>query len=291
MTGKGLVGMIILFSKGRLGNQLFQLNALIAAKEPSSTALLFGFNQARQVLRIPGSISIGLPEKIHAFLLRILEKKFRVLARSGFLSEISLRKGCQTFEKRAGVLPLWVFNQDWFQGWNFLNNQQESIRFFDSSSIRSDFFSEVAERQKHKNLVFVHVRRGDYLNWPEGVSTSPPVMFFLQQMNHLRRTLRAPYFLVLSDDRPYCVDTFSVSNDTEIVPEMDEIEAFSVMALCEAGILSPSSFSWWAARLASTRASGPWIAPKGWTNWHGHAPGIEVPTAEFLYFAPVVEFE
>jgi hypothetical protein len=47
-------------------------------------------------------------------------------------------------------------------------------------------------------------------------------------------------------------------------------EDLALMARCDAGILSASSFAWWAAWFADRRSDGPFLAP---LHWLGHAIG------------------
>lgn len=115
--------------------------------------------------------------------------------------------------------------------------------------------------------VFVHIRRGDYVRWPSRDNPAVlPASWFTDAMQAVRSRLDKPQFVVVTDDVPYAREIFGHHGDVAIAAESWEIE-FALMTLCDAGILSASSFSWWGAYLAHAAGSaGPFVAPKYWAG-------------------------
>lgn len=69
----------------------------------------------------------------------------------------------------------------------------------------------------------------------------------------------------MSDDKYYLKKIFKESSSVFISYNKPEID-LSIMSFCNAGILSPSSFSWWGAFYAKIRNQNNnyFIAPKYW---------------------------
>jgi hypothetical protein len=96
-------------------------------------------------------------------------------------------------------------------------------------------------------------------------------------------------FVVCSDDVEYAQALFARVPDA-VVASGSDVDDFAMMTYCGAGILSASSYSWWAAYFASRRhADGRFLAPEFWI---GHArgewfpPGIQSSFLEYLSVVP-----
>jgi len=147
-------------------------------------------------------------------------------------------------------------------------------------------------------LASVHIRRGDYLTSSVGwkgdrfswVDGGQPVAlsadWYRTQMDELRDRLPGVRFLLVGDDPAWSVQELS-GPDTLVshcAPEVD----LALLARCDAGVLSPSSFAWWGAWFARNRAAdpaaGPFLAP---LHWLGYAVGewwpARVETASLEY--------
>jgi hypothetical protein len=111
---------------------------------------------------------------------------------------------------------------------------------------------------------FVHVRRGDYTYWPS--VDDPAVMspkWYREQMCRVRHINPSAFFVIVSDDWPYVAEIFPDSENTRI-HRGQWIDDFAVMTRCfGGGILSASSFSWWAAYFGRReRLEARYVAPK-----------------------------
>lgn len=143
-------------------------------------------------------------------------------------------------------------------------NKETADQFF--NSIPSD----------KENRFFVHVRRGDYVNWPSRESPAVlPLDWYRTQMNHIRSKNPNALFIVVSDDKPYVDEFFSNEKDVVIFCD-DFMNDFAVMTKClGGGILSASSFSWWVSYfIRHENVDATFVAP---TFWAGHRLGSWYP--------------
>ncbi len=111
-------------------------------------------------------------------------------------------------------------------------------------------------------ITAVHIRRGDYIKNPD----FHPVCE-IEYYQKAMETLKETHFIFISDDMKWVTENFNgpniwYSNFT------DEINDFTLMALCDNNIIANSSFSWWAAYLNKNEnkriiAPSKWFGPKG----------------------------
>jgi len=119
------------------------------------------------------------------------------------------------------------------------------------------------------NRFFVHVRRGDYINWPSRESPAVlPLSWYRAQMDNIRSKNQNALFVVISDDKPYADEFFSNEKDVVIVCG-DLMNDFSVMTKCfGGGVLSASSISWWASYfIRRDNPDAVFVAPKYWAGF------------------------
>jgi hypothetical protein len=116
--------------------------------------------------------------------------------------------------------------------------------------------------------VSIHVRRGDYLSFPEH---HPPLTmdYYRAAMEHFP----AARFLVCSDDPGWCLLNFrDAGYPVQIITGKSPVEDMALMASCDHHIIANSSFSWWATYLADWKnhPNKKVIAP---LKWFGPAKG------------------
>jgi hypothetical protein len=119
------------------------------------------------------------------------------------------------------------------------------------------------------NPYFLHIRRGDYVRWP--TSASPAVLPFQwckRQMDEIVSADERAHFIVCSDDIPYAEEW--VGSDPRVsLFKGSEIQDFFLMTQCSGGgILSASTFSWWAAWYGRQfYPNARYLAPRYWAGW------------------------
>jgi hypothetical protein len=116
----------------------------------------------------------------------------------------------------------------------------------------------------------IHVRRGDYL---EHSDMFPPLP--LEYYAEAMELTKGPY-LVFSDDVAWC--RRNLPGDCYFMEHNMDFEDLFLMAACDEHITANSTFSWWAAWLANTRA----IYPRQW------GPGFEYDSGQILPVGAIV---
>ena len=241
--------MIIFFEDGRTGNQLFQY---IGLKKyfPRDKLVFIGFKELFQYFdkidayflnknKLMNWFLFILPRSILFFLANqriigsIIEndyclKESRVIVKKGFFSKIFIAKNIyfqhNDIIKKIQYPPLL---KDYIH--------QKAFRWFQDKKINLNISS----------LVFVHVRRGDYIKWPN--KKFPALLEFEwydRAMSLIKTKLKNPIFIIMSDDQNYIHNFFKESKSLFISNNNLEID-LSIMSMCSSGILSASSFSWW----------------------------------------------
>jgi hypothetical protein len=268
--------MILFFESGRLGNQLFQYCAMRKFCPDGSIFaagmqdLKTGFNGIHLACRA------NLPMTTERILEWVGERRIEEMAGRGRLlslvQEVNSPKGVW-FDVASGFLRnVFYFKAGYYQSESFL--QPEIVR---RMTIKPAFIEEARAvldsfGVRSEDRYFVHVRRGDYLNWPS--SDSPAILdapWYLAQMSRIRKENPKAFFVIISDDQRYTRECFGLERDLAVVGGYPMLD-FSVATLCQGGgILSASSFSWWAAYfLRRENSSALLIAPR---YWCGHRRG------------------
>lgn len=170
----------------------------------------------------------------------------------------------------------------YFQGWQFFN-RDDIMKWF---TFNEELFKVVALKYQSVDFtqaVAVHVRLGDYLQGSLMFYTPTPQYF----KNALALLNGKGAILVFSEDvelvKKYLGE---MPKNTIFVEGNKDYEDFYLMSLCKDIIISPSSFSWWAAYLnknVDKRVVAPsrWYIPyspvfnndifmDGWTRIKGH---------------------
>jgi hypothetical protein len=274
--------MIIFLENGRLGNQLFQYSAL--KKEfPKDRIILIGFDELSELFDLGDSIII--PKKWFG---KVTYKWFRnaifLLRLTRLISGIEEDSSALDFklQKKYGIFFSYVLiKNSFFQHRKFtsdlpLNLEIRSKYCEQSKLILSNFIKSNVDSE----FVFIHIRRGDYVSWP--TLEFPAVLaakWYFSAMEYFRGKLQNAVFLIFTDDKPYVTDLFMGKPGVIVVNSQGASSDFALMSFCDFGILSASSFSWWAANFSRKRINGAknfeFVAPN---YWIGHASGQWFPT-------------
>ena len=114
-------------------------------------------------------------------------------------------------------------------------------------------------------FAFLHIRLGDYQRFNVyGTTPVPPVSWYSSAISELRAVEPQIPLVVFSDQLDLARDMFSAHVGIHFFP-FDDVASFYAMARAQHGILSASTFSWWAARLAKANyPNGRFLAPQYW---------------------------
>lgn len=241
--------MIIAKSRGQLGNQIFQYGALKKISKRRELLFLVGFADFREAFS---------PQRRDAFVFSYRKKSIRVVQKFwtwleklvdlGVLGEIVESQSGEIHVK-TGVFGINLSRAGFFQNPDLMD-------FFSVESLADKksprFIKPDSTKTETKPLVcFVHIRRGDYLTWPSAEKPAAiPITWFLQEMRKMHVNNPRITFKVFSDGLSDFEITMLRQGGFSFVIESLGGDFFS-MSSADAGILSPSSFSWWAGHLAS----------------------------------------
>jgi hypothetical protein len=238
--------------KGGLGNYMFQVAACEAYALEYNLNPIYNFDLA---LRIHGDIRL------------YLNNVFRNLA-PGTHEEIEFSYSEPRFEynplpKSDGRIIL----DGYFQSELYFIKYENEIRelFSESEEIKEYIDRKYEKLFSSKQLVSIHVRRGDYVKYPD----HHPMLTKYYYRKAIRDFVEKGYrsFFVFSDDIEWCKKNFvgETFEDVDIFysnNERDIIDMY-LMARCGNHIIGNSSFSWWGAWL-NPRKNKQVIAPKQW---------------------------
>ncbi|WP_175628261.1 alpha-1,2-fucosyltransferase [Thioalkalivibrio denitrificans] len=265
--------MIILFESGRLGNQLFQYAALRKLYPDEKLIFLGGEDLGNLLLdceasfiersRFPKWLPIGF-----------LQRSFSSFAKMRLVNCIQeVRDGSgYSIQQNIGLMPrLYFLQTSYFQHRSIIEQITPRLRIRPAllSEARQWLRGQNLEDERHK-LIFVHIRRGDYISWPS--REYPAVLgarWYRRAMNEMREMMIEPRFLVMTDDVYYAQDLFEHEQDVHISYNTPFVD-LALMSLCDHGILSASSFAWWGGWFSrqrnDERSDGRFLAPRYWAG-------------------------
>jgi hypothetical protein len=256
------IGYNRLGSNGRLGNQMFQYAGLrgIAAHR--------GFDWTIPEPVTYGDSNYGLFDCFK--MSSVKEENF------GLIQGESLQTGCFHFNQDAyDKWPDATNLHDYFQTEKYFKNVEEDIR--KDFTFKNDIMAPCLEvMNEYEDPIFIHVRRGDYVNQPEN-HPALPVSYY---KNALEKHFKDDQLVfVFSDDLDWCRenfkdDRFLISTENPLYEQTADtndgrVKSFipyydlCMMSLCTGGIIANSSMSWWGAWLINHPTS-PIVAPTPW---------------------------
>lgn len=260
--------MLFFHESGRLGNQLFQYLALMSMCKKKENVILFGFKDLQAVFDGLQAkiINQNSPRLERAFYYR-LYPRLQILSEKKIIATINEDHELGTILTKKGLLnQIKLVKESYFQSQTFFDSQQANLL-----KIKPEFL--IPAQQKLQVLaegmtpIFVHVRRGDYLGWPNTKHPAIlPATYYLQSINIINSKVSDPFFIFLSDDYWYVKDIFSYLTNSYI-SQGTASEHFVLMSFCQGGILSASTFGWWGSYFAKKSCSkGIFLAPKYWAG-------------------------
>lgn len=230
---------------GHLGNQMFQYAALKGIAKNNN------YDWA-----IPPEYLFGKSYSVKSSLCNVFT-----------LSSVGVQ---QTILSENPVLPEkhFHFDEDLFNNCpdNIdLNGYYQSYKYFDhiKDELLRDFSFKIP-LSLPKNIVAIHVRRGDYVNQPQFHPVCD-VEYYRRAMEYFPNEA----FCVFSDDPEWCKQQ-EVFKDCFIVENSTEAYDLQWMTQAKGNIIANSSFSWWAAYL--NKNGGTVICPETWfgVNYNHH---------------------
>ena len=266
--------MIIYHSSWGLGNELFQYAFLRSiAKHEEKIYCLGGMDELADGFDLLDlNFYILSPHRyINFFIIRLFIPCLFWLAKMGlfnYYDHLENSKGIsiKQINIKKGLIPINIIRTNFFQSKKYFfekkiklriqkNHMQKALKVFNTFP-------------KDRIKVFVHIRRGDYLQqtFNGKRSITLPVSYFNNAMNSIEEDIDLPFYIFLSDDPEYVEQAFRHLNESDKYISVNKpIVDFSLMTLCEYGIVSNSTFAWWGSYFMSNRKKV--FFPKYWYGW------------------------
>jgi hypothetical protein len=269
-------------SKGRFGNQLFQILHVISDFSSNSVIFAFNFTETQGILsknysNIYFVNCTKLMDRIFDFFIEkfIRYKIFSVIKQNTLESSAGLIDSSS--EKFIpGLFKNLIVITGFFQSAKFINNiNKYSYSIYSNNLVNSSEF------------IFVHFRRSDYKDiYFLNKSIILDLRYYINAINHFSSNNLNVKFLLFSDE----IITNSELNlfngyDYKISSLNNPADIYKEMLSCSGGIISNSSLSWLAGfHLKKIKNTALIIAP---LNHIGYNINIEIPEGinyhEFIY--------
>jgi hypothetical protein len=259
--------MIVMVEEGRLGNQVFQYAALRTACRPNERLWLLGFDQLRETFTGIDARFSHIASNPLKHLVTLNYDRVRTLSRfvpmTGMVNESTESMVVRQPSRVSISQPAW------YQTDAYANS--EAVRRL---RVREDHLERAQAVLEANGLsgartAFVHVRAGDYRQWP--TAEAPAILspeWYRAQIMRLRESDSTVAVIGIGDEPEYVAEVMS-SVPNGFTAREDYATEFALMSLCASGILSASSFAYWGAVFARrTFPNGTYIAPRFWA---GHA--------------------
>ncbi len=261
--------MILFISDGRLGNQLFQYAFLNTIRKDKEIVLSLNMEMLINSFTIINNKFINIPSnKLFTLVSRkVLPTVLLKLGKSKIISYIVEQRDTDKYEVgysfNKGLLPINYVQTGFFQSESFFNHKFLDFNQMDDSlSIAEKVISVLPDKEK----VFIHVRRGDYLNevFEGEKNISLPKSYYLKAIDIIEKQVSNPFYIFLTDDYDFVQEAYRDIDNKYISAESMLVD-LAIMSKCRYGIVSNSSFSWWGAYLSENKQM--MIFPKYWYGW------------------------
>ena len=262
--------MISCVLKGGLGNQMFQIAAVVNLAVENKIAFCFDQNTWPPMGGAGGEAFQASPPT------KYLKNVFRKLPFKDIKSKNLFMVYNEPSFHYTEIHPRQnMLLNGYFQSERYFEKNAEIIKkvFSPPKSIINDFNNRFVKESPDCQFVSIHVRRGSHLKNPH-YHGSCDSEYFNESIKRFDQTVK---FLVFSDDMDWCQDNFHGDNFL-FVENQKDYEDLYYMSLCHHNIICNSTFSWWSAWL-NTNEGKIIISPKKWfgPGYSGHNLSDMVP--------------
>lgn len=203
----------------------------------------------------------------NGFLLKVLERViipffYLLFVSTGLITSIIEKDGIE--KKRIGKIS----SIKWIEGY-FQKSGKISDSLVPEISLHERFIEEAHRFLEKHNIVgefaFAHIRRGDYLNFYVLGKKDPslPVSFYLNGLSRIGFSAGDIPLVILGDDPAFANDFFYNEGWNTVISDLSPAGDFALMTLASGGVISNSTFAWWAGKLSEKKIA----APLYWLGW------------------------
>jgi hypothetical protein len=264
---------------GRLGNQLFQAALLDGLLEPGDRLSTTGMEEFLDGFDWPQlDIRNRRDSRAHQSAKRWYRRFGRLAAKLRLVNGITqprqeFKVGGQSYtlhggetNRTSGFLRNLIYvDKGYFQNAALVGSP--SFRLKERHlGVARDFLKVLPEGPR----AFVHIRRGDYAKWTIfGRSPLLRLDYFRRGMEAIKAQAPNTQFILLSDDVNAVRDALP---GCQVFAGTNVYEDFGMMTLCDGGVISNSTLSWWGGFFCARKL--PVVSPKGFL---AHGLGFEYP--------------
>lgn len=273
--------MITIYSRGQLGNQLFQyafgyskakeMNTFFAIDKLDTKDSLGYFMLKTSKMTIKDSLSKFLYRlklyshprlyKVSLSVLQLLNKKTNLQIEEECWANPT--ENLQSFEKNT------IF-KGYFQSFDYFQSFETEIRelFRISPKISNSFHEKFGNLFTEHKTIVLHIRRNDYLHLNDeklgGKDLSLPYSYYENALNSIE-AIETYKIIIVGDDMTFIKDNFKNLENSIFISESEIID-FQIIMNADIAVIANSTFAWWAAFLNSKK-NKKIIAPKYWQGF------------------------
>jgi Glycosyl transferase family 11 len=290
--------MIYFYGEGRLGNQIFQYQALSRIARANERILSVGLEDLQSTMVLNGPKLFVLTRRrpakllvkylLNAILIRPLARTLRLFnyAAEGVHDRAPNPGANGVLSVRKGLMRRFTF----VDGGHYQNSAYWPRSFPTPAFKVNEALRVSARRHLHAvppgwSSAFVHVRRTDYLTHTDygltdlGLSTN----YYRDALRELRARVDNLYLFFVTDDPDWVEANFADITHKSISSQDPGVD-FAIMTECDCGIMANSTFSLAAALLMENPKVV--IGPLHWNGFRvktWYPPRIEFSDARLLY--------
>jgi hypothetical protein len=163
------------------------------------------------------------------------------------------------------ILNGYFQNQKYFLGYD--EDVKNLFSFSKESDIKvSDFLLGL---NKNKSNTSIHIRRGDYLKFPN-IHPTCDLIYYKKAIDHFENS----NFIIVSDDINWCKENLRGDN-IFYSPFTYEVDDLNLLRSCDNNIIANSTFSWWGAYL-NKNTEKKIVSPSVWFGIDGPKYGEDI---------------
>ncbi len=257
--------MIIVQIKGGLGNQLFSYASAYGIAKENNTELIIDRYIYDTSYFLRRYMLNDFPVIVEKNLVGYVPSQHMV---TQLLYKINrkLRLDYQYKAKVITEIEEFQYQKIVTEGHNlYLNGYWQNYLYFDKyrKDITDRFTPKLTLNEESNSLlkeiiesnsVAIHIRRGDYVKFKGGKCLD--ISYYFRAIEKIREANpnNKHKFYIFTDDIGYCREIFNEKIEVNFIGDIanfSDLEEFYLMTKCKNFIIGNSSFSWWAAYLAS----------------------------------------
>ena len=267
--------------KGGLGNQMFQYALLRSLRERDRDARAnLGFYQ-----KYPEAMRFCLTEVFPNINIMFVEDeifeelngRWRIIREQADVLEKYMLNYTDRFfwvEKPLGIYDKHLFETKncvfvgyWQTEKYFRNIRNRLLLDYSFSQGDANFEQLKKEFSTNKSYVSVHIRRGDYLEYPHYYGNLAETEYYEAAMEYINARVQHPIYVYFSDDIQWVKKRFHDNSGIFIESSMFDDYCMwydmCLMSCCSHNIIANSTYSWWGAWLNRNEEKIV-IAPEVW---------------------------